>query len=149
MIKISLGDVKMEWIIAVVAFFVGAGGGAGVTWGIMKNNVEVVETNKVIEKMVEVDSSLTETDLLKIPCSQEYMEKNGEQLCREMFCRMNTRGGATQQTATSKECEAISNTINKAFVQKHCKSVAASKDVEAQEYDKSFKECVEFFDRRL
>lgn len=139
----------MEWIIGAIAFILGAGGGAGVTWGIMKNNVQVVETNKVIEKMVEVDSSLTETDLLKVPCGQEYMEKNGEQLCREMFCRMNTRGGATQQTATSKECEAISNTINKAFVQKHCKELAKQSDVEAQEFDKVFKECVEFFDRRL
>ena len=62
---------------------------------------------------------------------------------------MNTRGGATQQTATSKECEAISNTINKAFVQKHCKELAKQSDVEAQEFDKVFKECVEFFDRRL
>ena len=62
----------MEWIIAAVAFFIGAGGGIGVTWSAMKNKPpQVIETNKVVEKMVEVDSSLTETDLLKIPCSME------------------------------------------------------------------------------
>ena len=77
------------------------------------------------------------------------MEKNGEQLCREMFCRMNTRGGATQQTATSKECEAISNTINKAFIQETCSGLAKEMDVTSVEYDNSYKNCIEFFDRRL
>lgn len=145
-------EFNMEWLLYIVIGVGSAGVGSGITAWWLNNKdpqVKIVETNKVIEKMVEVDSSLTETDLLKTPCSQEYMEKNGEQLCREMFCRMNTRGGATQQTATSKECEAISNTINKAFVQKHCKELAASQDVEAQEYEKSFNKCVEFFDRRL
>ena len=96
--------VNMEWILLAVGLVVGSGS----TWGLMKNRPpKIVETNKVIEKMVEVDNSLTDIDLLKIPCSLEYLEKNGDSLCREMFCRMNTRGGATQQTATSKECESI------------------------------------------
>ena len=149
MIKNLFIGKKMEWIIAIAAAVIGAGSGSAITWATMRDRVSVVETNKVIEKMVEVDSSLTETDLLKVPCSQEYMEKNGEQLCREMFCRMNTRGGATQQTATSKECEAISNTINKAYVQKYCKNLTEKSDTTAQEYDLSFNKCVEFFDRRL
>ncbi len=149
MIKNLFIGKKMEWIIAIAAAVIGAGSGSAITWAAMRDRVSVVETNKVIEKMVEVDSSLTETDLLKVPCSQEYMEKNGEQLCREMFCRMNTRGGATQQTATSKECEAISNTINKAYVQQYCKTLAEKSDTTAQEYDLSFNKCVEFFDRRL
>ena len=135
----------MEIVVGIIAFIVGAGGGTGITWSIMKKRqpeVRVVETNKVVEKMVEVDNSLTEKDLLKIPCSKEYMEKNGEGLCREMFCRMNTRSGNQSNAATAKECEAISNTINKAFVQKHCKDLY-------KDNDEKEKQCIEFFDRRL
>lgn len=140
----------MEWLIVAIGVLVGGGTGAGITWGLMRNKPpQIIETNKVIEKMVEVDASLTETDLLKVPCSQEYIEKNSELLCREMFCRMNTRGGATQQTASSKECEAISNTLNKSFIYGFCKDTAKNLDVQAQEYDKVIKECIEFFDRRI
>ena len=124
-------EVKMEWIFLAC----GVLAGGGTVWGIMRGQPpKVVETNKVIEKMVEVDRSLTNEDLLKIPCSQEYMQKHGEGLCRELFCRMNTRGGATQQTATSKECEAISNILNKKVILKICKQD---------------KKCIEFFDRRI
>jgi len=135
----------MEWIIGAIAVVVGAGGGSLTTWFMMKNKkpeVQIVETNKVVEKMVEVDNSLTDQDLLKIPCSKEYMEANGEGLCREMFCRMNTRSGNQSNAATAKECEAISNTINKAYVQKHCLEISKGDD----EKNKS---CIEFFDRRL
>tara|TARA_Y100001973_G_C5207136_1_gene342383 strand:+ start:1779 stop:2207 length:429 start_codon:yes stop_codon:yes gene_type:complete len=142
----------MEWILLAVGLIVGAGTGTGITWNIMKNRapeVKVVETNKVVEKMVEVDSSLTETDLLKVPCSADYMEKNGEALCREMFCRMNTRSGNSSNAATAKECEAISNTINKAYIQEQCTKAAKGMDLEAGEFDKHRKACIEFFDRRL
>ena len=135
----------MEIIVGIVAFIIGAGGGTGITWSIMKNrkvDPVIVETNKVVEKMVEVDNSLTDQDLLKIPCSKDYMEANGEGLCREMFCRMNTRSGNQSNSATAKECEAISNTINKAFVQKHCAKLYEG-------MDEKEKQCIEFFDRRL
>ena len=136
----------MEWILLAVGLIVGS----GTTWGFMRNKPpKIVETNKVIEKMVEVDKSLTDADLLKIPCSKEYMEKNGFGLCREMFCRMNTRGGATQQTATSKECESIGNILNKHMVLKICSELAEKEDLKAQEFAKRQKECIEFFDRRL
>ena len=46
-------EFKMEWIIGVLAFLAGAGGGGLTTWSIMKNKqpkVQIVETNKVVEK---------------------------------------------------------------------------------------------------
>ena len=90
----------MEWVIAVVAFIAGG----GITSAIVKNKPAEIQ---VVEKMVEVDTSLSDTDLLQVPCSSEYMEKNGEALCREMFCRMNTRSGNESNAATAQECEAI------------------------------------------
>ena len=142
----------MEIIVGIIAFIVGAGGGTGITWSIMKNRqpkVQIVETNKVVEKMVEVDSSLTETDLLKIPCSKEYMETNTDMLCREMFCRMNTRSGNQSNAASAKECEAISNILNKKTVFQVCEDVAKAADLTAQELEDRKKLCIEFFDRRL
>ena len=138
-------EFKMEWVIAVIAFLVGGGAGAGITHSLMKKEPQV----KIVEKMVEVDNSLSNTDLLKVPCSSDYMEKNGEALCREMFCRMNTRSGNQSNAATAQECEAISNTINKAFVQKHWTEMAKASDTTGEEYDKVNKACIEFFDRRL
>lgn len=136
----------MEWIIAVIAFVVGASGGTGITYSLMKNRpVQVIETNKVIEKMVEVDHSLTDADLLKIPCSKDYMETNGEGLCREMFCRMNTRSGNQSNAATAKECEAIGNILNKKMILKKCGDLG---DVGEGDETKK-KACIEFFDRRL
>tara|TARA_B100001287_G_scaffold263605_2_gene254653 strand:- start:181 stop:609 length:429 start_codon:yes stop_codon:yes gene_type:complete len=140
-----LKGIKMEWLIVAIAFVVGSGAGTGITWSIMKNKkpkVQIVETNKVVEKMVEVDNSLTDQDLLKIPCSKEYMEKNGEGLCREMFCRMNTRSGNQSNAATAKECEAIGNILNKKMILKKCEDLAKGDATKK-------KECIEFFDRRL
>ena len=69
--------------------------------------------------------NLTETDLLKVPCSSEYINGvyvdgvqvvngNGDLLCREMFCRMNRQGGGQNSNggagATSQECQALSDT---------------------------------------
>lgn len=139
--KINLG-VKMEIVVGIIAFIVGAGGGTGITWAIMKKKepeVRVVETNKVVEKMVEVDNSLTETDLLKVPCSETYIEKNGESLCREMFCRMNTRSGNQSNAASSKECESISNLINTKVIIEACKEYA--------EEDKK-EQCERLFEKR-
>jgi len=49
--------------------------------------------------------NLTEPDLLKIPCSEEYISKRGDLLCREMFCRMNRQ---SKEGATESDCSAIS-----------------------------------------
>ena len=138
--KPDFGGIKMEWVFLVVGIIVGGGSGAGITFAFMKNKKPViVETNKVVEKMVEVDNSLTETDLLKVPCSAEYIDKNGESLCREMFCRMNTRSGNQSNSASSKECESISNLINTKVIIDSCKEF---KDADQKE------KCERLFEKR-
>jgi len=120
--------------IALIAFL----GGAGVTGGAViaynKSQQEQQDIDKVIKSLetqfekaqASVAVSLTETDLLKIPCSTEYIngtkDKNGNQLttangdllCKEMFCRMNRQGGGQGSNggagATAQECQAISDT---------------------------------------
>ncbi len=55
---------------------------------------------------------LTEPDLLEVPCSSDYINKHGDLLCREMFCRMNRQGGGQGSGggagATESDCSAIS-----------------------------------------
>ena len=134
----------MDWILLVVGFLVGAAGGAGLTAGVLKN-----KEPQIIEKTIEVDRSLTSADLLKVPCSKEYMEQHTSALCSLMFCRMNTRSGNQSNAASAKECEAISNTINKRYILDQCHKVAAKLDLKAQEYDAKVKSCLEFYDRRI
>lgn len=138
----------MEWVLLAVGLVVGGGSGAGITFAFMKNKKPlVVETNKVVEKMVEVDLSLTETDLLQIPCSSEYISKHGESLCREMFCRMNTRSGNQANAATSKECESISNLINSSLIISTCK--IEKKEGQTEEDIRAQKEsCIRVFEKR-
>ena len=127
----------MAWWIWLL---IGAGSGAGsigLTWMLSKPKIEIVETNKVVEKMVEVDKSLTNEDLISVPCSTEYISLHGELLCSLMFCRQNTRSGNNSNAAAAQECEAISNVLNKKHVLEIC----------SKSEDK--KECMEFFDRRL
>ncbi len=136
----------MEWILLVAGVLLGGGS----TWAVMKNQPpKIIETNKVIEKMVEVDKNLTDTDLLKVPCSLDFLKENGSALCRELYCRMSTRGGATQQTATSKECEAIGNILNKDLILKICHKRSSEKDLKANELDQAERDCISFFDRRI
>ena len=65
MIKVGI---DMEWILLVVGLIAGGAAGAGLTAGVMKN-----KPVRIVEKMIEVDNSLSDADLLKIPCSKEYI----------------------------------------------------------------------------
>ena len=94
----------------------------GTIWGIQeaeKNKVK--ETTELVtaigqlkdqlgEGQKQVMINLTDQDLLKDACSTEYIEKNGDLLCREMFCRMQNRG--LDKGATQAECENISHITN-------------------------------------
>lgn len=58
--------------------------------------------------------NLTEPDLLKVPCSAEFIKEQDPDalLCKEMFCRMNRQGGGQNSSggagATEQDCSAIS-----------------------------------------
>ena len=110
----------------------------GAIWGIQNNKQDTAEVISAIGNLqTEFEKSqakavvnLTQPDLLKIPCSMEYIngtvdEKgnqltpaNGDLLCREMFCRMNRQGGGQNSGggagATEQDCSALSGVkINK------------------------------------
>lgn len=120
-------------------------GGVALTtsaWVVVERNQpepETINVEDIVKSTIALhkpSENLTEPDLLKVPCSLEYIATNGDLLCREMFCRMTTRG--IDSKTSGGECEQISNIQNKLVILKEC-----------QPFGGDSKECVELFDRRL
>ena len=106
--------------IALIAFIGGGVVTGGTIWGISKAQQEQQDIDEIIKALegefekaqAAAVVNLTEPDLLKVPCSAEYIEKHGDLLCREMFCRMNRQGGGQNSGggpgAEASDCAAIS-----------------------------------------
>lgn len=105
--------------------------GGGSTLLIVNKKEEPVQqpapTENVATEQQEVIKQLTNTDLLAVPCSQEFIEKNkSDVLCREMFCRMMTRG--IDSKTGGQECEEISNLANSLSIISSCEELDDRKD---------------------
>ena len=116
---------------------VGAGT-VGALWFIFqrKPEIPIVVHDKTSEKQQDVIIQLTDLDLVKPVCTPQFIAKNTDLLCREMFCRMQQRG---IDAKTGSECENIGNVLNKKAIREACKNENA--DLQ--------RDCVEFFDRRI
>ena len=124
-------DDKMSTIALATLIGLLAGGiGAGVTVHKIhksKDADQVDQVDEVAVGQIDVQLQLTDLDLLQIPCSNEYIAKseNGDLLCREMFCLMQTRG--IDSTTSGASCEEISNISNTLVILDQCKD-AEEKD---------------------
>ena len=117
-------DLNMSLLsIGIIGFILG-GFGAGITVHKIHQSKQVeAPKEEVASGQIEVQLQLTDLDLLKIPCSDEYIEKNkSDLLCRELFCLMQTRGIDSQVAGSS--CEEISNISNTIEILEHCKDFA-------------------------
>ena len=88
-----------------------------------QNVSEIIESvaqlkSDVAKSQLVTTTNLTNTDLLKEPCSSEYITKQGDLLCREMFCRLQARG--LDSSASQGECEEISNVKNSLIILESC-----------------------------
>ena len=120
----------------------------GVMYGIEKRNSKNTEdTTEIINAISQVKSevaesqlvsttNLTNTDLLKEPCSTEYISDHGDLLCREMFCRLQARG--LDSSASQGECEQISNVKNSLIILEACQDKEAG----------AYQACVQIFNTR-
>ena len=81
------------------------------------NAISKLDTS-IAESQLVTTTNLTNTDLLKEPCSSDYIAKNGDLLCREMFCRLQARG--LDSSASQGECEQISNVQNSLIILEAC-----------------------------
>ena len=108
--------------IGIICFLGGGLITGGTIFGVQKaNENKIQETTELVtaigqlkdqlgEGQKQVMINLTDQDLLKEACSVGYLKEQGDSLCREMFCRMQSRG--LDKGATTTECENISHITN-------------------------------------
>jgi hypothetical protein len=126
----GLVDKRLNMVEIIVAAIIGIAvgiGGTVVVQNANKNDVQVVAVggDQVAKEQVEVQKKLIDLDLLVEPCGKEFIEKHDALLCREMFCRMQTRGIDSQTSQT--DCESISNLANTKEIQDTCKGLEGEK----------------------
>ena len=125
----------MIWGLGGAAIGAGAVGAAWL-WFSRQPEIPIVIKDETAEKQQDVILQLTDLDLVKPVCSPEFIEKNTDLLCREMFCRMQQRG---IDAKTGSECENIGNVLNKKAIRDACKHAIPESE----------RACLEFFDRRI
>ena len=78
----------------------------------------VVVQDPVAGGQQDVIKQVTSPDLVSVSCSKEHIDKHGDLLCREMFCRLQQRG--IDAKTSSSECEEISNIANTKIIIESC-----------------------------
>ena len=104
-----------------------------------ESSLEVINTLSTLQATIQkeelsIRQNLTAPDLLEVPCGEDYMEKAGEGLCREMFCRLQTREG---DGASQAECEEIANLNNTLSLIEACNA-----------FNQELNQCVKILDLR-
>ena len=84
-----------------------------------KEPVVIESPEPIVITESEVAEKLTDVDLIKVPCSSEYINEHGDLLCREMFCLMQTRG--IDSKVSGADCSAISNVQNTLVILETCR----------------------------
>lgn len=109
-------------IAAVVGIALGVGGTFGIQAASKSNEPVIVAVggDEVAKGQTEVQKQLTDLDLVKDICAPAFIveQKQGDLLCREMFCRMQQRGIDAQTSQT--DCNEIANISNTKSIQDAC-----------------------------
>lgn len=110
----------LTWVMVVALFVGGAGIGVGVTS--MKKQPADNASTKEAEAIVQ----LSDLDILKEPCSESYIQDNGNGMCREMFCWAQTNSKTGEASGIS--CDAISNINNTITILDMCGKMSVESD---------------------
>lgn len=110
----------LTWVLVVAVFLGGAGIGVGVT-SIKKPQADTAST-----KEAEAIVQLSDLDILREPCSEPYIQENGNGMCREMFCWAQTNSKTGETSGIS--CDAISNINNTITILDMCGKMSVESD---------------------
>jgi len=107
--------------------------------------VVVVGGDETSKAQQDVIKQVTSPDLVSVSCSKEHIDLHGDLLCREMFCRLQTRG--IDSKTSGSECEEISNIANTKAILKSCvqKVKVDGEDLETSSLNE---DCVDLFSKR-
>jgi len=124
----------MELAIAVlVGLLVGAGGTAGIVAATKNRSVDTSATVQA-----QTAAQLSNMDVVEPVCKSDYIESNGNGLCREMFCWAQTN--STTGEASGISCDAISNINNTITILDICGQQSQKSDVAQQACHTLFRE---------
>lgn len=124
------------WLWSLIGGLV-AGTGGTVLFFQMQKEDPPPKTEEVATKQQEVIQNLTNHHLLLVPCSKDYLENKGDDLCKLMFCWQMTRG--IDAKTSGSDCEQISNISNSLAIKKACWTYTD---------DDERRECVQLFEKR-
>ena len=129
----------MIWLTLAVGLVVGSSGTI-LTMKAFKGSTP--KTEEIAKDQIKLQIQLTDLDLIKPLCTPEFIKENDDHslICRELFCRMQTRG-IDSKTAGA-DCESIGNMLNKNALFRFCQKVA-------NDDKEKMRACVELYDRRI
>ena len=110
--------------------------GGSLTFGLMNGTKQAPVP--IIVSQDEVAKELGKLDVVSPICSPDFIEKQGDGLCRELMCMTQTNSATGEVSGTT--CDNITNLRNK----KNIISFCSSKEETEEEKIK----CVELFQRR-
>lgn len=93
----------------------------------------------------EVLKQVTSPDLVSVSCSKEHIDQHGDLLCREMFCRLQSRG--VDAKTSGSECEQIANIANTIQILQAC-SIELETNEEDQTVNFFNEDCSQLFRER-
>jgi|TARA_R110000822_G_scaffold2181_3_gene10643 hypothetical protein len=124
-------------MIEIIGYLIGGAiVGGSLTFGLMNGTKQAPVP--IIVSQDEVAKELGKLDVVSPICSPDFIEKQGDGLCRELMCMTQTNSATGEVSGTT--CDNITNLRNK----KNIISFCSSKEETEEEKIK----CVELFQRR-
>jgi hypothetical protein len=109
-------------VVGVASLLVGVGGTVALTPKAAPVEPVVVVPNEKVQEQ------LSNLDIVMPVCTTEFIQQNGDGLCREMFCF--AQSNSTVGAAGEKGCDAISNINNTKVILATCSSLEAQPRLE-------------------
>lgn len=122
----------IEIIIGVVCFIVGGAVGFGVTKATEKQPDPIIVTPDPVAK------ELGKLDVVEPICQPDFVEKNGDGLCKFLMCVTQTNSSTGETSGQT--CDNISNVENKKAIISFCGDRFQEKE--------DFENCVDVFFKR-
>ena len=124
-------------MIEIIGYLIGGAiVGGSLTFGLMNGTKQAPVP--IIVSQDEVAKELGKLDVVSPICSPDFIEKQGDGLCRELMCMTQTNSATGEVSGTT--CDNITNLRNK----KNIISFCSSKEETEEEKIK----CIELFQRR-
>jgi hypothetical protein len=126
---------EKKMIEIIVAGVVGLIVGGSLTFGVISSQKEPAP---IIVPQDPIAKELGKLDVVLPICEPKFVEKNGDELCRELMCMTQTNSATGEVSGTT--CDNITNLRNKKAIISFCGSQHSEKEDIAK--------CIDLFQRR-